>query len=122
MLTLSLRKTASCNTDASDDFTTDRKRKCSKNDSALVIALKVHIDSLKRQLRDKHFIIESLLANLQRHSHNTSISSGKQILVKKKTPRKISICSVQKNMIQLNQLKKLQNQLKTAKKVFKLIK
>ena len=88
MLTLSLRKTASCNTDASDDFTTDRKRKCSKNDSALVIALKVHIDSLKRQLRDKHFIIESLLANLQHHSHNTSISSGKQILVKKKHQEK----------------------------------
>ena len=31
-------------------------------------ALKEHIDSLKRQLRDKQFIIDSLLANLQHHS------------------------------------------------------
>ena len=32
-------------------------------------------DSLKPHLRDKQFIIESLVANLQHHSHNTSLSS-----------------------------------------------
>ena len=48
-----------------------------------MIALKEHIDSLKQQLRDKQFIIESLLANLQRHSYNTSLSNGNQNLVKK---------------------------------------
>ena len=84
-MTLWLRET-SCNTaDASDHFTTDMKQKCLNNDSALVIALKEHIDSLKRKLRDKQFIIESLLGNLQHYSHNnTSISSGNQILVKKR--------------------------------------
>ena len=76
-------KEASCNTDSSDDFSTDKKQKCSNNDSALVTALKEHIDSLKRQLRDKRFIIESLLANLQRHSDNTFLGSENQILVKK---------------------------------------
>ena len=59
------------------------KQKRSNNDSALVIALKEHIDSLKQQLRDKQFIIESLLANLQRHSYNNFLSNGNQILVKK---------------------------------------
>ena len=44
--------------------------------------MKEHIDSLKRQLSDKHFIIEWLLANLQHHSHNTSPSSGDQISIK----------------------------------------
>ena len=37
-----------CNTDASDDFTTDMKQKCSNNDSALVTALKEHIDKIAR--------------------------------------------------------------------------
>ena len=37
-----------CNTDASDDFTTDMKQKCSNNDSALVTALKEHIDQIAR--------------------------------------------------------------------------
>ena len=50
-------------------------------------ALKEHIDSLKRQLRYKQFYIESLLANLQHHSHNTSLSGGNQVLVEK-TQRK----------------------------------
>ena len=36
-------KEASCNTDASDDFTTDKKQKCSNNNSPLVTALKVEI-------------------------------------------------------------------------------
>ena len=44
--------------------------------------MKEHIDSLKRQLSDKHFITERLLANLQHHSHNTSLSSGDQISIK----------------------------------------
>ena len=77
-------KEASCNTDVSDHFTTDRKQKCSNNDSALVNALKEHIDSLKQQLRDKQFIIESLLGNLQHYSHNTSISNENQSLVTKR--------------------------------------
>ena len=80
-MTLSIRER---HPDAPDDFTTDRKQKCSNNDSALVIALKEHTDSLKRQIRDKQFIIESLLANLQHHPYNTSFSSGNQILVKKR--------------------------------------
>ena len=46
------------------------------------LVLKEHIDSLKRQLSDKHFITERLLANLQHHSHNTSLSSGDQISIK----------------------------------------
>ena len=75
-LDIIVAREASCNTDASDDFTTDRKQKCSNNDSPLVIALKEHIDSLKRQHRDQQFIIESLLVNLQHHCHNTSLSSG----------------------------------------------
>ena len=77
-------KEASCNADPSDDFTTDRKQKCPNNNSALVTALKEHIDSLKRQLRNKQFIIELLLANLQHHSENNSLSNGDQILVKKR--------------------------------------
>ena len=77
-------KEASCNTDVSDHFTTDRKQKCSNKDSALVNALKEHIDSMKRQLRDKQFIIESLLGNLQHYSHNTSFSNGNQSLVTKR--------------------------------------
>ena len=48
-LDIIIMKEASSYTDASDDFTTDRKQKCSNNDSALVIALKEHIDSLKQQ-------------------------------------------------------------------------
>ena len=54
-------------------------------------ALKEHIDSLKRQLRDKQFIIESLLANLQHHSYNNSLSSGNQILIKKKRKENIDL-------------------------------
>ena len=38
-----ITKEESYNTDVSDDFTTDRKQKCSSNDSALVIALKEHM-------------------------------------------------------------------------------
>ena len=84
-LEIIVTKEASCNTDSSDGgFTTDRKQKRSSNDSALVIALNEHIDSLKQQLRDKQFIIESLLANLQYHSYNTSHSNGNQNLVKKR--------------------------------------
>ena len=83
-LDIIVTKEASCNTDSSDGFTTDRKQKRSSNDSALVIALKEHIDSLKQQLRDKQFIIESLLANLQHNSYNTSHSNGNQNLVKKR--------------------------------------
>ena len=45
--------------------------------------MKEHIDSLKQQLRNKHFVIESLLANLQHHSYNISLSNGNQNLVKK---------------------------------------
>ena len=67
-LDIIVTKEASCITDAFDDFTTDRKQKCSNNDSVQVVALKEHIVSLKQQLRDKQFIIESLLANLQHHS------------------------------------------------------
>ena len=63
-LDIIVTKEASCNTDTSDDFTTDEKQKCSNNDSALVTALEEHIDSLKQQIRDKQFTIESLLANL----------------------------------------------------------
>ena len=48
-LDIIIMKEASSYTDASDDFTTDRKQKCSNNDSALVIVLKEHIDSLKQQ-------------------------------------------------------------------------
>ena len=55
---------------------------------------KQHIDSLKQQLRDKQFIIELILANLQHRSYNTTVSTGIQVLVKKRT--KISIWSVQK--------------------------
>ena len=51
-------------------------------------ALKEHIDSLKRQFRDKQFIIESLLANLQHHYYNNSLSSGNQILIQNKTQKK----------------------------------
>ena len=54
-------------------------------------ALKEHIDSLKRQLRDKQFIIESLLANLQHHYYNNSLSSGNQILIKKKRKENIDL-------------------------------
>ena len=39
-LNIIVTKGVSYNTDVSDDFTTDRKQKCSSNDSALVIALK----------------------------------------------------------------------------------
>ena len=53
------------------------------------LVLKEHIDSLKRQLSDKHFIIEWLLANLQHHSHNTSLSSGDQISIK--NPKKVDL-------------------------------
>ena len=45
--------------------------------------MKEHIHSLKQQLRNKHFVIESLLANLQHQSYNTSLSNGNQNLVKK---------------------------------------
>ena len=83
-LDIIVTKETSCNTDASDDFLTDRKQKCPNNDSALVTALKEHVDSQKRQLRDKQLIIESLLANLQHHPQNNSLSSGDQILVKKR--------------------------------------
>ena len=83
-LDIIVTKEASCNTDASYDFLTDRKLKCPNNDSALVTALKEHIDSQKRQLRDKQFIIESLLGNLQHHPQNSSLSSGDQILAKKR--------------------------------------
>ena len=79
-------KDESCKTDASDDFAADRKQKCSNNNSALVIALK---EPINRHLRDKQFIIGSLLVNLHHHSHINSLSSGKQILVKK--TKKISI-------------------------------
>ena len=82
-LDIIVTKEASCNKDASDDFTTDRKHKCSNDDSALIIALKKHIDSLKQQLGDKQFITESLSANLQHHSYHASLSNGNQILVKK---------------------------------------
>ena len=116
-LVIIVTKDESCKTDASDDFATDRKQKCSNNNSALVIALK---EPINRQLRDKQFIIGSLLVNLQHHSHINSLSGGKQILVKK--TKKISIFSVQKYMIYLNQSKKLQNQLKTEMKILKLIK
>ena len=58
-LDIIVTKEASCNTDASDDFLTDRKLKCPNNDSALVTALKEHIDSQKRQLRDKHLVVET---------------------------------------------------------------
>lgn len=116
-LVIIVTKDESCKTDASDDFATDRKQKCSNNNSALVIALK---EPINRQLRDKQFIIGSLLMNLQHHSHINSLSGGKQILVKK--TKKISIFSVQKYMIYLNQSKKLQNQLKTEMKILKLIK
>ena len=44
--------------------------------------MKEHIDSLKRQLKDKQFIIESLLADLQHRSRNTTRGSGNQVLVK----------------------------------------
>ena len=54
-------------------------------------ALKEHIDSLKRQLRDKQFIIESLLANLQHHYYNNSLSSGNQILIQKKRKENIDL-------------------------------
>ena len=110
-------KDESCKTDASDDFAADRKQKCSNNNSALVIALK---EPINRQLRDKQFITGSLLVNLHHHSHINSLSGGKKILVKK--TKKISIFSVQKYMIYLNQSKKLQNQLKTEMKILKLIK
>ena len=104
-------KEASCNTDASDDFTTDKKQKCSNNNSPLVTALKEHRDSLKRQIRDKHNIIESLFVNLQHLPHNTCLSCENQILVK--NAKKISICSAQNQLFcDLIQLKKLQNQLK----------
>ena len=39
-LDIIITKETSCNTDASDGFTTDRKQKCSNNNSALVITLK----------------------------------------------------------------------------------
>lgn len=39
---------------------------------------------MKRQLRNKQFIIESLLENLQHCSHNNSVRSGNQILDKKR--------------------------------------
>ena len=121
-LVIIVTKDESCKTDASDDFATDRKQKCSNNNSALVIALKEPINRQLRdkQFRDKQFIIGSLLMNLQHHSHINSLSGGKQILVKK--TKKISIFSVQKYMIYLNQSKKLQNQLKTEMKILKLIK
>ena len=83
-LDIIVTKEASCNTDTSDDFTTAEKQKCSNNDSTLVTALEEHIDSLKQQIRDKQFTIESLLANLQNHCHNTFRSSENQILVKKR--------------------------------------
>ena len=54
-------------------------------------ALKEHIDSLKRQLRDKQFIIESLLANLQHHYYNNSLTSGNQILIQKKRKENIDL-------------------------------
>lgn len=54
-------------------------------------ALKEHIDSLKRQLRDKQFIIDSLLANLQHHYYNNSLSSGNQILIQKKRKENIDL-------------------------------
>ena len=82
-LDIIVTKEASCNKEASNDFTTDRKHKCSNDDSALIIALKKHIDSLKQQLGDKQFITESLSANLQHHSYHASLSNGNQILVKK---------------------------------------
>ena len=47
-LDIIITKETSCNTDASDGFTTDRKQKCSNNDSPLVITLKEHIDNLKK--------------------------------------------------------------------------
>ena len=98
-------KEASYNTDASDDFTSDKKQKCSNDNSPLVTAFKEHRDRLKRQLRDKHVIIESLLVNLQHLSHNTCLSCGNQILVK--NAKKISICSAQNQLFcHLNQLKK----------------
>ena len=111
-------KEASCNTDASDDFTTDRKQKFPNNDSALVTALKEHIDSLKQQLRDKQFITESLLANLQHHSQNNSFSSGDQILVKKRKEN-MNLLSLELH----NSFKSIKEitKLKTAKKILKLI-
>ena len=118
-LDMIVTKEASCNTDASDGFTTDRKQKCSNIDSVVVIALKEYKDSLKQQLRDKQFITESLLANLQHHSYSTSLSNENQILVKKQEDNIDLLCPAE---IHLNQLKKLQNQLKIRNKVFKLIK
>ena len=42
-LNIIVTKEVSYNTDVSDDFTNDRKQKCSSNHSALVIALKEHM-------------------------------------------------------------------------------
>lgn len=78
-----------CNKVNPDDFKTDTEQKCSNN-SVLVTALKEHTDGLKRQFRANHFIIESLFVDLKYHSHNTSVSSGNQIFVKK-TPKNIDL-------------------------------
>ena len=92
-LDIVVTKEASYNIDTSDNFTTGRKQKCPNNDSALVFGLKEHIDSLKQQLRDKLFIIESLLANLQHYSYNNPFSNENHILVK--NTKTIPTCSVQ---------------------------
>ena len=42
-LNIIVTKEVSYNTDVSDDFTNDRKQKCSSNHSALAIALKEHM-------------------------------------------------------------------------------
>lgn len=93
-LSTNVTKDSFYNTDTLNDFTTDIEQNCSNNNLVLVTALKQPIDRMKRQLSDKQFIIELLLANLQHCSYNTSVSTGIQVLVKKQ--EKISIWSVQK--------------------------
>ena len=42
---------------------------------------------------DKQFVNESLLANLQHHTHNTSFSSENQIVVKKRKENIDLLCA-----------------------------
>ena len=81
-LDIIVTKEESHNTDTPNGFTTDTEQKCSNNNSTLVTALKEHINSLKGQLRNKRFIMESLIPNLQHRYHATIVSSRNQILGK----------------------------------------
>ena len=59
-LNIIVTKEAYCNTGGSDDFTTDRKQKCSNNDLAPVTALKEHIDDSFKSIKE---ITESIENN-----------------------------------------------------------